>query len=219
MALVDHWPLFGLEVHTPLLVLRYPDEDLSLELVELAERGVHDPSTMPFLVPWTDDPPRAHLQHLWRNRADWKPDGWHLQLVALLDGVVVGTQAVSGTNFAARRTAETGSWVGLAHQGRGIGKEMRAAILHLAFAGLDARIATTAAWHDNAASLAVTRALCYEPNGSTPEMRRERAEEQLRFVLTRQGWEARRRDDIELVGLEPCLSMFGCATPSSAGAS
>jgi RimJ/RimL family protein N-acetyltransferase len=211
MGIVDHWPLFGLEVRTPRLVLRYPDDALGLELVELAERGVHDPATMPFTIPWTDDPPSAHLQHLWRNRAEWTPARWHLQLVACVDGEVVGTQGMTAEHFAARRTVETGSWVGMAHQGRGIGKEMRAAMLHLAFAGLGAETATTAAWHDNAASLAVTRALGYDENGWTTEMRRDQADRQLRFVMERAAWEARRRDDIEVVGLDACLGLFGLA--------
>jgi RimJ/RimL family protein N-acetyltransferase len=209
MALVDHWPLFGLEIRTPRLVMRYPDDDLGLELVELALRGVHDPDTMPFTIPWTDDPPSAHLQHLWRNRADWKPQSWHLQLVACVDGAVVGTQGMTAEHFPTRRAFETGSWVGRAFQGQGIGKEMRAAMLHLAFDGLGAQLATTAAWHDNEASLAVTRALGYEPNGWSLELRREQPDRQLRFVMPRTRWEERRRDDIEVAGLAACLPLFG----------
>ncbi|MEO7556936.1 MAG: hypothetical protein ABIV94_10095 [Acidimicrobiales bacterium] len=59
MALLDHWPLYGLEVRTPRLALRGPDDDLAQELVDLAERGIHEPGTMPFTVPWTDDPAGA----------------------------------------------------------------------------------------------------------------------------------------------------------------
>ncbi len=43
------------------------------------------------------------------------------------------------------RTFDTGSWVGRRFQGRGTGTEMRAAALHLMFAGLGAREATTSA--------------------------------------------------------------------------
>ncbi len=31
----------------------------------------------------------------------------------------------------------------------------------------------------------------------------------VRLLLTRQDWQKRRRDDIEIPGLEPCLPMFG----------
>jgi len=209
MTLADHWPLFGLEVRTPRLALRYPDDDLALELVELAERGIHEPGTMPFAVPWTDDPPRAHLQHLWRNRSEWGPARWHCQLVAIECGAVVGTQGMIGEHFAARRVVETGSWVGAAHQGRGVGTEMRAAVLHLAFAGLGAQQAITAAWHDNERSRRVTERMGYEPNGWSTELRRDKPDRMDRFVLERGRWEARRRDDIEIIGLAACRELFG----------
>ena len=45
------WPLFGLEVATPRLSLRYVTDDLAVQLAALAARGVHDPRTMPFSEP------------------------------------------------------------------------------------------------------------------------------------------------------------------------
>jgi len=44
----------------------------------------------------------------------------------------------------------------LAHQGQGIGREMREAILHLAFAGLGAQEALSGAFEDNVSSLATS---------------------------------------------------------------
>jgi RimJ/RimL family protein N-acetyltransferase len=44
---------------------------------------------------------------------------------------------------------------------------MRAAALHLAFAGLGAREATSEAFADNRASNRVSQTLGYEPNGTT----------------------------------------------------
>ena len=41
------------------------------------------------------------------------------------------------------RTVGTGSWLGRPYQGRGIGKEMRGAVLALAFDGLGAEVAET----------------------------------------------------------------------------
>lgn len=50
---------------------------------------------------------------------------------------------------------------------------MRRAALHLILAGFDADLAVTGAWHDNAASLAVTRSLPYTETGTTVEDRRD----------------------------------------------
>ena len=50
-----YWPLFDLEVRTPLLTLRYPDDALMVELVTLIGKGIHDPEDMPFALPWTDE--------------------------------------------------------------------------------------------------------------------------------------------------------------------
>ena len=61
------WPFFGLTVTTPRLVLRYVDDTLATELGLLAARGIHDPATMPFSIPWTDAPaeelPIGALRH------------------------------------------------------------------------------------------------------------------------------------------------------------
>lgn len=214
MALREtYWPLFALRVRTPRVELRYPDDDDIVALAELAIRGVHDPDFMPFEITWTDVPSpeleRNTLKFFWAQRANWTPQDWHLPMTVVVDGVVVGIQAVHAAHFAERRVAHTGSWLGQAHQGKGIGKEMRAAIVHLAFAGLDASIAESGAWHDNAPSLGVSRALGYEENGIEVRMRREVADRQIRLLLTRERWEPQRRDDIEVEGLEPCRAMFG----------
>jgi RimJ/RimL family protein N-acetyltransferase len=106
------------------------------------------------------------------------------------------------------RSVETGSWLGRAYQGQGIGREMREAILHLAFAGLDAQEALSGAFEDNASSLATSRAVGYEENGEARNRRREGSGRTIRFRLGRPAWERRRRTDIEIVGLEECLDMF-----------
>ena len=81
------------------------------------------------------------------------PDKWTFSGAVIVDGHPVGVQDLSAESFATLRTVRTGSWLGMRHQGRGIGKEMRAAILHLAFAGLGAVEANSGAWHDNTRSL------------------------------------------------------------------
>jgi RimJ/RimL family protein N-acetyltransferase len=210
----EHWPFFDLRITTPRVELRYPDDDIVFALVDVAAGGVHDPATMPFMIPWTDLPPDeravSSLQFLWRSRANLAPADWSLPFAVFADGELCGVQDVLATDFARRRTVKTGSWLARRAQGRGIGTEMRRAVLHLAFAGLGAEVAETGAWHDNEASLGVTRKLGYVPNGESTEVRRDTPDRQLHYRMPRAHWEAEvRRDDIELHGVEPCLPLLG----------
>ncbi len=210
-----YWPLFDLVVRTPRLELRLPDEDELVALARLAGEGVHDPAWQP-MTGWTDRPSpeleRGVLHWHWGKRADWRPESWNYNPVAFVDGVVVGTQGMWANDFAKLGVVTTGSWLGRAHQGQGIGKEMRAAVLHLAFAGLDAHEADSGYWHDNEPSRRVSASLGYEPNGERWVLRRDVRDREIEVRLTRPAWEARRRADIEIVGLEPCLELFGRAT-------
>jgi RimJ/RimL family protein N-acetyltransferase len=218
------WPLLDLQVRTPRLTLRVPDDEDLEQLGDVAAAGVHGPSAIPFERAWAlespDDIRRGLYQWQWSGRAELKPDKWRLSFGVWEGRTPLGVQDVFTENFSLRRNVETGSWLGLAHQGKGIGKEMRVAALHLVFAGLGAQRADTSAHHDNPASLGVTRALGYRPNGDEltqravigadhkPTGERE-AVQLLRFTLSRDDWEQRRRDDIEFVGLEPCLPLLG----------
>jgi RimJ/RimL family protein N-acetyltransferase len=118
---------------------------------------------------------------------------------------------MDAVNFAVLREVNTGSWLGRKYQGQGIGTEMRAAILGLAFGGLGAEYANTDAHSDNAASLGVTRRLGYTENGSERRLVRGRPVEARRFRLDRASWQARPFVSVEIVGLEPCLPLFGLA--------
>lgn len=206
-----YWPLFDLRIRTPRLELRPPDDEMATELARLAASGIHDPDTMPFAVPFTDQPSpqleRSSMQYFWRTRADWTPEHWQLPLAVVVDGKVVGVQDVLSERFGLLRTVKTGSWLVRSEQGKGIGKEMRAAVLHLAFAGLGAVTAYSGAWHDNQASLRVSSALGYQPNGELIQPRRDVADRQLLLKLPRERWQ--RRDDITIEHLEPCLELFG----------
>jgi RimJ/RimL family protein N-acetyltransferase len=211
-----HWPLFDLVIRTPRLEVRLPDDDTLLELIEVAAAGVHDPDWMPFAIPWTDQPSplreRASLKWWWGQRAGWEPESWSFTGAVFVGGRPVGVQDMSARNFARLRSVTTGSWLGREHHGRGIGQEMRAAVLHLAFEGLGAEEALSGAWHDNAPSLGVSRKLGYRENGRGRMLRRGVPDEHVGLRLTREDWLAQRREDIEIIGLEPCLEMFG-ATP------
>ena len=136
------WPLIDLRVRTPRLEIRLPTDADLYRLNELVDLGVHEPSAMPFTIPWTDTPPprrhRESLKFWWSARANWSPESWDFTGAVFVDGAPVGVQGLMAKNFARLRTVETGSWLGRQHQGQGLGKEMRAAILHLAFEGLGA---------------------------------------------------------------------------------
>ncbi|PRY19147.1 GNAT family N-acetyltransferase [Pseudosporangium ferrugineum] len=211
--IADHWPLFGLRLRTPRLELRLPDLDDLARLGDVAAAGVHDPAVMPFVVTWTDTTPeeraRNTIQWQWTQWGRWSPQDWTLQLVVVADGQVIGTQEVGARNFATSRVVGTGSWLGLPHQGRGYGTEMRAAVLHLAFAGLGAEYATTEAFEDNAASYAVSRKLGYTDNGVEWHTVRGKRVTGRRLVLDRAAWAAARTTEVEITGLEPCLPLFG----------
>jgi RimJ/RimL family protein N-acetyltransferase len=206
------WPLFDLAVRTPRLELRLPREDEFAGLIAVVDEGIHDPGTMPFFNAWTDEEPgpraRSAAQWFWRNRANWSPDKWTLNATAFVDGRPIGVQDLEGSHFGVVRSVETGSWLGQAHQGQGLGREMREAILHLAFAGLGAEEALSGAFEDNAASLATSRAVGYDENGEARGHRRDGSGRTVRFRMARAVWEQRRRSDIEILGLEECLDMF-----------
>jgi RimJ/RimL family protein N-acetyltransferase len=207
------WPLAGLRLETPRLELRLPSEDDLAELALLAAAGVHEPKVQPFAVAWTDVPPperaRSVLQHHWRTLAAWTPENWALHFVVVCDGAVVGTQGMSGREFAVLREVATGSWLGLEYQGKGIGTEMRAAVLHLAFVGLATAYAVSGAFTDNAASLRVSRKLGYTDDGSEAHVNRGQPAMVRRLRLDRRTWQATHTLPVTICGLEPCLPMFG----------
>lgn len=209
-----HWPLFDLEVRTPRLTIRYLDDALGTELATLASHGIHDPEFMPFSMPWSDaespDLERDALRFYWRCRAETTPTRWSLQFAVIEGGTLVGTTNLIATAFPVTRTFETGSWLGRAHQGRGIGTEMRVASLQLGFVAFGALLATTGAYRDNGPSLGVTRKLGYEPNGIATHDRRGAFAEIERYRMTRAHFvETLQRDDIELIGVEPARELLG----------
>lgn len=211
--LLDHWPLLGLTVRIADLELRPPTDDDLAELAELAAQGVHPPDERPFLRPWTDMPPaevaREVVQRAWRRRGGWKPQDWSLELAVFENGRPVGIQDVNAVDFAVRREVSTGSWLGLEYHGRGIGRRMRAAALHLVFDGLNATDATTMSFTTNPAPLAVSRKLGYERDGITRDVLNDQVVVSQRLRITRTTWEQTNRPPVKISGLEPCLSLFG----------
>jgi len=210
----DPWPLRHLVLRTPRLELR-PDDDAGLfELAEEARLGVHAPEFMPFSTPWTDASPEerglATLRWHWEKRAALRPQRWSLHFLVRLDGRVVGMQGVDGVDFAVTREIETGSWLGRRHHGRGIGTEMRAAVLAFAFDHLRATQARSGAFVDNGPSLRVSEKLGYRHDGVDVYARRGERAENIRLLVTpatfrRPGWA------LSVEGVDACLPLLGSA--------
>jgi RimJ/RimL family protein N-acetyltransferase len=207
------FPPMGLCVRTPRLVLQMPlDTDL-LTLQDVVDRGIHDPAEMPFLVPWTDMPsPQREwesMRHWWGRRSQWTPEDWQWEAAVYVDGQPIGVQNMNAKQFATRKQVESGSWIGREYQRQGIGREMRAAMLHLAFEGLGAVLAHSGYIAGNTSSRRVSEALGYIPNGFGFEEIRGELVRVEGVVLERRTWEGTRRHDIEIEGLAECLSLFG----------
>jgi RimJ/RimL family protein N-acetyltransferase len=206
-------PLAALRLRTPRLELRLGAPDELLALARVAERGVHPPGEMPFAVPWTDragTPGFAdefaafHEQTL----AAWSPADWNLNLVAFHDGGPVGVQSVGARRFEEERVVATGSWLGRELQGRGLGTEMRAAVLELAFAHLGA-VAATSGWLESGSgqSAGVSRKLGYREVGVHAESPRGEPVVHHDLRLAREDW--RCPVAVEVEGVERCRELFG----------
>lgn len=165
------WPLFDLTLATPRLELRpITDQDIP-PAVEAARSGIHEPGSNPFSNPWTELPDDELGPNMarwyWRCRAECTPENWTLLLGIWHEGQFIGCQDVGAKDFPALKTMSTGSWIKQSAQGRGLGKEMRAAVVLWAFDWLGAEVAESEAAAWNEASLGVSRSLGYEPNGTT----------------------------------------------------
>jgi RimJ/RimL family protein N-acetyltransferase/ribosomal protein S18 acetylase RimI-like enzyme len=203
-------PLTRLRVRTPRLELRLATRAELRALAEVALTGIHDPAVMPFEFPWTDTLTAESVVEFHEQAlASWDPSDWQLNLVAFHRGRAVGTQGIGAERFADRRVVSTGSWLGQAWQGQGLGTEMRAAVLQLAFTGLGAERAVSGAIAGNPQSLGVSRKLGYEVVGSHTVSPRGEPLDHTDLVLRRENFHS--SDDVELVALEPLLPLFGAA--------
>jgi len=216
MELAELWPVFGLELRTPRLLLR-PVQDRDLPaLARAALDGIHDPGRMPFGFPWTDaspdELPRNLAMHQWSLR-QVSPRSWTIQFAVILDGEMIGAQDLAAFNFADRRTVNSGSWLTRSAQGKGVGTEMRAALLLFAFDTLGAEWAESSAAAWNTPSLTVSSKLGYEPNGVTltsPRPGQPVDEQRVRLsrgAFKRPAWELR------TTGEQAALAQLGITAP------
>jgi RimJ/RimL family protein N-acetyltransferase len=208
-------PLTGLRLRTPRLELRLATVAELRSLARVALEGIHDPAEMPFEVAWTDNAGSPafvddFLEFHRTQLATLTLERWRLELVTFLDGEPIGTQGVGADDFASGREVSTGSWLGCRWQGRGLGTEQRAAVLTLAFEGLGAQAAVSAAWERNEASLGVSRKLGYVETGT--KLAHPRGEPIVHRVLRLACADFRSPVPVEIEGLDALRSELGIAT-------
>ena len=211
-SIVDAFPVFGLRITAGDLELLGIDDETLAALIDLAAQGIHPPERMPFSVPWTDAPPdRLPLrfaQYHWGLRSGFALEHWSLELAVRWEGTLVGVQGFHTRDYLVTRSGETGSWLGQAHQGRGIGTRMRQAMCAFLFDHLDAREITSGAFEDNPTSLAVSRKVGYRPNGTRRVERRPGELAVLQGVVLRSE-DLVRGPELSVDGLAPVRRLLG----------
>ncbi len=203
-------PLTRVRLRTPRLELRLPTILELRQLYQVAAGGIHDPAFMPFETAWTDglNEPDFLAYHA-AQLEEFSPGSWELGLVAFHDGRPVGVQALAAKSFASDRTVSTGSWLGRDVQGQGLGTEMRAAVLSLAFSGLGAARARSGAIEGNRQSLGVSRKFAYEHTGVGTVSPRGVPVTHDNLELSRERFSS--PVPVDVVGLEGLTPLFGAA--------
>jgi RimJ/RimL family protein N-acetyltransferase len=80
----------------------------------------------------------------------------------------------------------------------------------MAFDHLGAEAAITSAWHDNTASLGVSRSLGYRDNGVSSLARGAGVDTLVHLRMTRADWQAAGgAPDVRVEGVETALPLFG----------
>jgi len=205
---LDLWPLFGLRLSTAKLELRLPTEHVLLHLVSLAPDDLEMDPAWPALP--GSGRAAGLLRWYWRAVGEWKVDHWRLPLAVWSEGELVGFQELEGERFPVLRGVESSSWLVSEARGLGIGKEMRAAVLSLAFDHLGAERAISGAWEWNESSLGVSRSLGYVDNGWDIHEHEGKPGVMRRLVLEKSAWDPTLWPT-EVEGLQPCLAWFGGA--------
>jgi len=201
-------PLTRLRLRTPRLELRLATVAELRRLYAVAAGGIHDPESMPFGIPWTDNLDEgSFLAHHALALEGSSPGDWTINLVAFHDGQPIGSQAIRAARFAETRTVDTGSWLGRPWQGRGLGTEMRSAVLTLAFDRLGATRATSGAIERNPQSLGVSRKLGYVEVGTHLVSPRGTPVEHVDLELTPDRFTP--AVETTVLGLETALPLLG----------
>ena len=147
---------------------------------------------------------RNSQQFLWQARSAITPENWSLTMAVFEGEALIGSQDVSAKDFGKLHVVDSGSYLRLDAQGRGLGTLMRQMMLVLAFDHLGAVRAESGAIVGNERSLAVSRRCGYQLDGTAVVLNGENRVELLRVMVTP---EAFIRPDVEVRvdGLTPAL--------------
>ena len=188
-SLEEIWPPFGLRIESPRLVLRVVREADFPDYVAAATSGIVRADRNPFVSPWnektSEELVRSSLPWLWSTRGRIGPDDWYLMFAVFLKDSpgeedpgeedpgneapgerLIGMQDCSASQWQTLRQISSGSWLRADEQGKGYGREMRAAMLLWAIDHFGAQVAVSGAYQWNDASQRVSRALGYRITGS-----------------------------------------------------
>ncbi|MDV3223536.1 GNAT family N-acetyltransferase [Intrasporangium sp.] len=205
------WPVQGLWLRTADVDLRVMTEaDLASVCDSFPADVEQDPAATRYALLDEGSNRRAVVaQSYWRALGTWSPASWALPFVARNgDGDVLGMQWLEGPDFSTDRVVDSASWLVAEVRGRGLGTQLRTAVLELAFRHLGAGAAVSSAVVANAASLGVSRSLGYRDTHTSVL---EHSGETLQHVrLERDAWVASGRGaSVRIGGVGPALPYFG----------
>ena len=209
-GVAELWPLHGIRIGTTDLDLTVMTE---ADLPEVADALPPDLELNPHATTYAGLDVAANrraivVQGYWRALGTWSPDDWALPFVVRRAGRIIGGQWLEGPDYRADRTVDSSSWLVPEVRGLGLGKQMRAAVLQVAFGHLGALAAISSAVADNAASLGVSYALGYRDTHTSVL---EHSGERLQHVrLERDAWLASQWPArVVIEGADPALPLFG----------
>jgi RimJ/RimL family protein N-acetyltransferase len=212
------WPLHGIRIRSADLDLRVMTE---ADLPPIWELLPDDLELNPHATTYEGLDRAANrravvAQGYWRSLGMWSADDWALPFVVRsvddddLPAEILGMQVLEGPDWRADRTVDSSSWLVPGARGKGLGTQMRASVLALAFGPLRARAAISSAVVDNSASLGVSRRLGYVDTHTSVL---EHSGERLQHVrLERGAWESSGRSaGVRIDGVDAALPFFGLA--------
>jgi RimJ/RimL family protein N-acetyltransferase len=204
-------PLYQLRLKTPRVELRLGTREELTELGRLAQEGIHPPEEMPFAVAWTDRSGEPTFVDYFvefheTTLRNWRPERWSLNLIVFVGGRPVGSQSMRAGEYGQTREVDTGSWLGKQFQRRGLGTEMRAAVLELAFRELGAQAAISASIVGNEASRRVSEKLGYELTGMSTVSPRGEPLDKYNLRIEQDTWQP--PCPVEIEGADSCLALF-----------
>jgi len=207
------WLLSNLRLETPRLTLRLPSEGELDDLAQASFGRVLSEDEQDFMGPWTQLPDgqfqRSFYQYHMSLRGSWSAQKWDLQFFIFdkESNEAIGCMGLSAEEFSLSRSVNTGSWILPEYRGRGLGKEARSAVLHLAFNELGAIEARSGASPSNHSSLGVSHSLGYHDDGEGYHLLHGRRDETIRLLCKKENFQPSCK--VEVFGLDSCRDFFG----------